>query len=62
MKKPIPNDFKRRHQNLLTGVGGSWYLDNINKTEKLDKRSTLNNRLREEHNRIKGKLKVSGDH
>ena len=30
VKKSIPEQFKRKYQTLLTGIGGMWYLNDMN--------------------------------
>ena len=41
VKNATPEDFKRKHQTLLTGIGGKWLLNHMENTKPPIKRPIL---------------------
>ena len=56
-----PEYFKRKHQTLLTDIGGTWYLNGTNNTKPPIKIPRLTKKEKKQE-KIKGELKVVYDH
>ena len=62
VKNPTPEDFKRKHQTVLTDICGKWFLNHMKNTKPPIKIPRLDKKRKKGTRKIQGELKVVYDH